>query len=39
MKSFSYVYAIATSHTNNKVNVFRVKELERIIMSNPKEMN
>jgi hypothetical protein len=31
MKSFTYVYAIATSHTDKKVNVFIMKELERVI--------
>jgi len=31
MKSFAYAYAIATSHTDKKVNVFKVKELEKII--------
>jgi hypothetical protein len=39
MKSFTYAYAIAISHTNKKVNVFKMKKLEKIIMSNPKEMN
>jgi hypothetical protein len=39
MKFFVYVYANSTSHINNRVNVFRVKELEKVIMSNPKEMN
>jgi hypothetical protein len=31
MKSFAYAYAIATSHTDKKVNVFIVKELKRVI--------
>jgi len=39
MRSFVYACAIATSHINKRLNVFRVKELEKIIMSNPKEMN
>jgi hypothetical protein len=28
MKSFSYAYAIGTSHIKEKVNVFSVKDLE-----------
>ncbi len=39
MKSCAYAYAIVTSHTNKIVNVFKMKKLEKIIMSNPKEMN
>jgi hypothetical protein len=34
MKFFAYVYAIVTSHTNKRVNVFRVKELLRVIGNN-----
>jgi hypothetical protein len=30
MKSFAYAYTIATSHIDKRVNVFRVKELERV---------
>jgi hypothetical protein len=39
MKSCAYAYAIVTSHTDKRVNVFKMKKLEKIIMSNPKEMN
>jgi hypothetical protein len=39
MKSFAYVYAIANSHSDKKMNVFKMKKIERVIMSNPKEMN
>jgi hypothetical protein len=31
MKSSTYAYAIATSHTDKTINVFKVKELERVI--------
>ncbi len=31
MKSSAYAYAIATSHIDKRVNVFRMKELERVI--------
>jgi hypothetical protein len=31
MKSFMYTYAISTSHTKEKVNVFSVKDLARSI--------
>jgi hypothetical protein len=31
MKSFLYACAIVSSHTNKRVNVFKVKELEIII--------
>jgi hypothetical protein len=27
MKGFTYAYAIGTSHTDKKVNVFRIKDL------------
>ncbi len=29
MKGFTYAYAIGTSHTNKKVNVFRIKYLKK----------
>ncbi len=34
-----YVYAIVNYHSDKRVNMFRMKEVERVIMSNPKEMN
>jgi hypothetical protein len=36
---FAYVYAIANFHSDKIVNVFKMKEVEKVIMSNPKEMN
>jgi hypothetical protein len=39
MKSFSYAYAIANSHNDKKMNMFRMKKIKREIMSSPKEMN
>jgi hypothetical protein len=38
MNIFAYAYAITNSHHDKRLNVFRMKEVERIIMSNPKEM-
>jgi hypothetical protein len=38
MNFFAYVYAIANFHNDKRLNVFKMKEVERIIMSNPKEM-
>ncbi len=29
MKSFTYAYAIGTSHIDKKVNVFKIKDLEK----------
>jgi hypothetical protein len=34
MKGFMYSYAIGTSHTEKKVNVFRIKDLETIMCYN-----
>jgi hypothetical protein len=31
MKSFAYAYVITTSHIDKRINVFKVKELERVI--------
>jgi len=34
MKSFTYAYAIGTSHIDKKVNVFKIKDLEKKMLYN-----